>query len=145
VQLDPYDIDGVTGTAILLARDGKHAEAVKKIESIRKQFSTAQHYQYNVARVYSRASQAVAKSNKAKAEEYQKQAMKDLATLFKNDRNYYGFPKKDDVKHETDFDPLRKRADYNKLFNPTKKKAAKKGAANAPAKARDVEVKIKRK
>lgn len=140
IKLDPYDIDGVTGTALLLARDGKHTDAVKKIESIRKQFSSDRHFQYSSARVYSRAAAAVAKrkptpARKAKAAEYQKQAMKELTTLFKNQRGNYGFPRPQDVKNEPDFAPLHKRPDYIKLFNPTKK-AAKKNAGTAPAKER---------
>jgi HEAT repeat protein len=133
-KLDPYDIDAVTGSALLLARGGKHAEAVKKVEGIRKQFASDRHYLYSAARVYSSALAALGKTKasparKAKTAEYQKQAMKDLTTVFKNYRGYYGFPKEEDVKNEPDFGPLRQLPEYRKLFNPTAK--AKKAGGKA--------------
>jgi tetratricopeptide (TPR) repeat protein len=138
-QLDPYDIDAVTGSALLLARGGKHVEAVKKIEGLRKLFSSDRHYQYNVARVYSSAAAAVANTKDSPArkktlDEYRKLAMKDLTTLFKNHRGYYSFPRPDDVKNEPDFNPLRPLPEYKKLFNPTAK--AKKAGGKAAVEAK---------
>jgi len=129
-KMDPYDVDAITGIAIVLARQGKYEEAVKTVEENRKQFSSDRTFQYNAARVYSRALEAVRKAKNVADKEkimsdYEGKALKDLKAVISKTRSYYSGPKPDDVVAEPDFDAIRNHPDYKKLIDPTGKKNGK--------------------
>lgn len=136
VKMDPYDVQAQTGVAIVLARQGKYEKAVKHVEAQRKANSSNRDFQYNAARVYSRALEAVTRAKAApdrqkKMALYKRKAIAELKTVVKNSRSYYNGYKPAQVKAEPDFAPLHGLPGYKAIVGGTTTKNKK--ASDAPA------------
>ncbi|MFQ5731699.1 MAG: HEAT repeat domain-containing protein [Planctomycetaceae bacterium] len=139
VKMDPYDAQAQTGVAIVLARQGKYEDAVKHLETQSKQFKSDRGFQYNAARVYSRALEAVTKAKTApdrqkKIALFRSKAIGELKAVVKKTRGYSSGYKPADVKAEPDFAPLRSLPGYKQIIGEaTGKKKAKTPAAKEDA------------
>jgi tetratricopeptide (TPR) repeat protein len=101
LDLDPFNSLAVTGAclAIILA-EGRHAEAVRKLEDARARFPRNAMFHYNAACVYGRAVERLKKDDSSTTrdkllEQYQQAALSDLKSSIQNGFQEFGLMKED--------------------------------------------------
>lgn len=144
VELDPWNNMALTGLCIVMvAHEGKHAEAVKKLEENRERFGENNLYCYNAACVYGRAVEAVKKNDKLQnrdklVEDYTKAGLDNLRQAVQR-----GFRDFDWMKKDPDLREFQKLPEFEPIAQAPKEGAAnnRKGARAARA-VQAVEVKV---
>jgi tetratricopeptide (TPR) repeat protein len=130
-ELDPFSGEALTGVCIaLVVTDGKHEEAVKKVETGREKFGNDSLFLYNVACVYGRSVEVVAKQPAGEARdkllaEYRKTGIETLGKAVKG-----GFKDLDWMKQDPDLASLRELPEFGGL---EKLKPGGEGAEDKPA------------
>jgi HEAT repeat protein len=115
-ELDPFSGEALTGVCIaLVVTDGKHEEAVKKVETGREKFGNDSLFLYNVACVYGRSVEVVAKQPAGEDRdkllaEYRKTGIDTLGKAVKG-----GFKDLDWMKQDPDLASLRELPEFGGL------------------------------
>lgn len=118
-DLDPYNSLALTGMCLVqVMTDGKHAEAVEKLEESRSKFSRNPMFNYNAACVYGRAYELLAKSAPSDdrdklLEKYKQAAFADLKSAIQG-----GFQDFELMKKDPDLAPFRELPDFQQLMAP---------------------------
>ena len=125
VELDPWNNMALTGLCIVMAaHEGKHAEAVKKLEENRERFGENNLFCYNAACVYGRALEAVKKNEKAEnrdklIEEYTKTGLDNLRQAVQK-----GFRDIEWMKKDPDLREFQKLPEFESIAQLPKEEAA---------------------
>ena len=124
-DLDPYNSNAVTGLGILMVLEGDYEGGIKKAEEARAKFPNDPLFAYNVACLYSQATGAVKKDEKAadreqKGDEYTKKALAELKRSIE-----LGFGDFDWMKKDPDFEPIRDLPEFAEIAKPSEKPAPK--------------------
>ena len=119
VQLDEFDVIGVTGLAIVDAMQGNHAAAVKAIESARERFVDDMMFEYNSACVYGRALLAAqgedeSEERTAALEQYRQAGLERLQRSLE-----LGFSDRDHLRRDPDLEAFRETPEYQEMLNST--------------------------
>lgn len=128
--LDPWNSIAVTGLGILLSIEGKYEEGIKRVEEARAKFPNDNLFAYNTACVYSQASEAVGKDEKAadrdkKKSDYQQKAIEELKRAMQ-----LGFGDLEWMKKDPDLVPLHDLDAFKEVAKPdpnAKPRKARKG------------------
>lgn len=115
-DLDPFNHQGLTGLCIVMvAKEGQHVEAIKKVEDSRAQFGENPIFRYNVACVYSRACEYLQRHPEAAGRDdllkkYTAAALDELRASVKG-----GFQDLNWMKNDPDLKSLQENPDFKKL------------------------------
>ncbi len=115
LSLDDYNGEAITGVGITQAIAGKYEPAIKLVESHRSKFPNDGLFAYNVACVYGRSAEAIAKDDKAadrdkKLADYKRLAIDDLRAALK-----FGFNDLDWMKKDPDLNSLHDMPEFKEL------------------------------
>ena len=117
LEIDPFNHQGLTGLCIVMVvKDGKHAEAIKKVEESRPKFGEDAVFRYNIACVYSRACAYLEKNEKVVdrdklLKQYTESALKELKASIQGGFQDFTWMQKD-----PDLKFLQSNADFKKLM-----------------------------
>jgi tetratricopeptide (TPR) repeat protein len=117
LELDPYNSLALTGACLsMVMADGKHAEAIKKLEDSRARFPRNAMFLYNAACVYGRAFERVKKESPPTErdkllEQYQQAALNDLKASIQN-----GFQEFELMKKDPDLAPFQELPEFQQLL-----------------------------
>lgn len=126
-ELDPYNSNAITGLSLLTVLEGDYEAGIKKVEEARGKFTNDVLFAYNTACVYSQATAAAAKDEKAadrekKVEEYRKKAFEELKRSVQ-----LGFQDFEWMKKDPDFAPIRETPEFEEIAKPAAPGAAPAG------------------
>lgn len=120
-EIDAYNHEGLTGLCLVMVmKDGKYVEAIKKVEDSRSKFGDNNIYRYNVACVYARAVEHLQKTEKAPdreklMKEYSASALKELQGSIQS-----GFQELDWMQKDPDLKSLQGTPEFKKLVEDAK-------------------------
>lgn len=117
LELDPYNSVAVTGSCLaMVMADGKHVEAVKRLEEARARFPRDFNFAYNGACVYGRSYERLEKDVQSAErdkllEHYKQSAFSDLKTSLQ-----WGFQDFELMKTDPDLAPFRETPEFKQLI-----------------------------
>jgi tetratricopeptide (TPR) repeat protein len=128
--MDPFNHQGLTGLCIVMVmKDGKYTEAIKKVEDSRNKFGDNNIFRYNVACVYARAVEYLQKNDKVADREklikdYSAITIKELQASIQG-----GFQELDWMQKDPDLKSLQGTPEFKKMIEDAKEQG--RGVGNA--------------
>lgn len=118
-ELDPFNSLALTGICLVqVMTDGKHAEAVQKLEESRAKFPRNPMFNYNAACVYGRAYELLARSPQTADRDKQLEKYKQAAFADLKSATQGGFQDFELMKKDPDLAPFRELPEFQQLLTP---------------------------